>query len=105
MRNCVERGFWYGHGMRLDNRRYYDEFSVSYERHRHAGYHAFIDDLESSLVRRYVTANSTVLEAGCGTWLVLGRIAPARQTGDRRRFIGGMLGKRTSANYRLCRAR
>ena len=85
------RGFWYGHGMRLDNRRYYDEFSVSYERHRHAGYHAFIDDLESSLVRRYVTANSTVLEAGCGTGLVLGRIAPHVKRAIGVDLSGGML--------------
>ena len=37
----------------VDNRRYYDEFSSSYERHRHHGYHAFIDDLETETVRRY----------------------------------------------------
>ncbi len=77
LREIVPRKrFCYGQVMRLDNRRYYDEFSVSYERHRHSGYHAFIDDLESSLVRRYVTPSSTVLEAGCGTGLVLSRIAP-----------------------------
>ena len=77
--------------MRLDNRRYYDEFSVSYERHRHSGYHAFIDDLESSLVRRYVTPSSTVLEAGCGTGLVLSRIAPHVKRAVGVDLSGGML--------------
>ena len=77
--------------MRLDNRRYYDEFSVSYERHRHSGYHAFIDDLESSLVRRYVTPNSTILEAGCGTGLVLSRIAPHVKRAIGVDLSGGML--------------
>ena len=29
-------------------RRYYDDFSRDYERERHVGYHALIDDLEAS---------------------------------------------------------
>jgi ubiquinone/menaquinone biosynthesis C-methylase UbiE len=54
-------------------RSYYDEFSDSYERHRHQGYHQFLDDLEVSLARDY--CQGRVLEAGCGTGLILRRLA------------------------------
>lgn len=63
-------------GPAVDNRRYYDEFSTSYEQHRHHGYHAFIDDLETATVRRYLTPSMHLLEAGCGTGLVLERLRP-----------------------------
>lgn len=49
---------------------YYDRFSGSYERERHRGYHRLIDDLELELVRRYGTGRD-ILEAGCGTGLLL----------------------------------
>jgi ubiquinone/menaquinone biosynthesis C-methylase UbiE len=49
---------------------YYDRFSTSYERERHHGYHRLIDDLELDLVRRYGTGRD-LLEAGCGTGLLL----------------------------------
>jgi ubiquinone/menaquinone biosynthesis C-methylase UbiE len=58
----------------LDNRRYYDEFSSWYERGRGRGYHQMIDDLEVELVERY-GRGAEVLEAGCGTGLLLERIA------------------------------
>ncbi len=51
---------------------YYDEFSSTYERHRHHGYHQLIDELEVGLVRRY--CGDRVLEAGCGTGLILQRL-------------------------------
>jgi ubiquinone/menaquinone biosynthesis C-methylase UbiE len=57
------------------NRAYYDEFAASYEAHRHDGYHALIDRLEVDLVRRYA-AGQRVLEAGCGTGLILREVAP-----------------------------
>jgi ubiquinone/menaquinone biosynthesis C-methylase UbiE len=60
--------------MALDNRHYYDEFAASYERHRHHGYHEFIDELETSLVRRYLRSDMQILEAGCGTGLLLNRL-------------------------------
>lgn len=66
--------------MAIDNRRYYEEFSASYERHRHDGYHAFIDELEAEIAGRYLAESATLLEAGCGTGLVLSRLRPrARQ--------------------------
>ncbi|HLU64649.1 MAG TPA: class I SAM-dependent methyltransferase [Kofleriaceae bacterium] len=59
---------------RLDNRSYYDEFAGWYERERGRGYHQMLDDLEVELVERYGRGKQ-VLEAGCGTGLILERIA------------------------------
>ena len=53
---------------------YYDRFATTYERERHHGYHRLIDDLEMELVRRYGTGLD-VLEAGCGTGLLLDETA------------------------------
>ena len=52
---------------------YYDEFSSSYERHRHKGYHVLIDELELAAAHEH--CRGRVLEAGCGTGLILQRIA------------------------------
>lgn len=65
--------------MTLDETRaYYDEFSRSYERlrrpNRSHGYHALVDDLEIELCERY-GAGKDVLECGCGTGLILERVA------------------------------
>ena len=53
---------------------YYDRFSPSYERERHHGYHRLIDELELELVKRYGTGRD-ILEAGCGTGLLLAEAA------------------------------
>lgn len=58
----------------LDNRSYYDDFAASYERGRDRGYHRMIDDLEVALVEEFGTGGR-VLEAGCGTGLILERVA------------------------------
>ena len=55
-------------------REYYDEFSAWYERQRDRGYHRLVDDLEVDLVARY-GRGARVLEAGCGTGLLLSRVA------------------------------
>jgi ubiquinone/menaquinone biosynthesis C-methylase UbiE len=59
-------------------RAYYDEFSSRYESERRPsrpdGYHALVDDLEIELVERYGVGGD-VLECGCGTGLLLERIA------------------------------
>jgi ubiquinone/menaquinone biosynthesis C-methylase UbiE len=55
-------------------RRYYDEFSHWYERERGRGYHALIDDLEVSVAETYARGGRA-LEVGCGTGLILERIA------------------------------
>ncbi|MEW5821784.1 MAG: class I SAM-dependent methyltransferase [Cyanobacteriota bacterium] len=49
---------------------YYDEFSQTYESARHEGYHLLIDELEIACIQDYV-AGKKVLEAGCGTGLIL----------------------------------
>jgi ubiquinone/menaquinone biosynthesis C-methylase UbiE len=53
---------------------YYDQFATTYERERHRGYHRLIDDLELGLVRRYGSGRD-ILEAGCGTGLLLAEAA------------------------------
>ena len=58
----------------LDNRSYYDEFSDWYERERHLGYHALIDSLELGIATPEL-AGRRVLEAGCGTGLILQGLA------------------------------
>ncbi len=58
----------------VDNRAYYDDFAGWYERQRGYGYHQMLDDLEVELVRRYGHGRD-VLEVGCGTGLLLERIA------------------------------
>jgi ubiquinone/menaquinone biosynthesis C-methylase UbiE len=61
-----------------DNREYYDAFAARYEAHRGgrpgAAYHDLLDELESGFVQRFA-AGKDVLEVGCGTGLVLERIA------------------------------
>src|SRR5678815_2028758 len=77
---------------RLDNRAYYDDFADWYERERHLPYHRMLDDLEVELVERYATGKQ-VLEVGCGTGLILDRVA--RFAADARGIdiSGGMLEK------------
>ncbi len=55
-------------------RQYYDDFSGSYERGRGYGYHQMIDDLEVQVTAPYAR-DARVLELGCGTGLILERIA------------------------------
>lgn len=58
----------------MDNKSYYDTFAERYEDKRHEGYHVFLDEAEMSLVAPHV-AGKEVLEVGCGTGLILDRIA------------------------------
>jgi ubiquinone/menaquinone biosynthesis C-methylase UbiE len=78
--------------MPADTRAYYDEFSAAYERHRHdpRGYHALLDDLEVGLTERY-GAGRDVLECGCGTGLLLERIARFARTAKGIDLSPGML--------------
>ena len=55
-------------------RRYYDDFSDSYEQGRGYGYHQMIDDLEVKVTTPYAEG-ARVLELGCGTGLILARVA------------------------------
>lgn len=58
----------------MENRSYYDEFAGWYEKERGQGYHQMLDDLEVELVRRYCHGERA-LEVGCGTGLILSRVA------------------------------
>lgn len=53
---------------------YYDDFSKAYERPRGAGYHRLIDDLEMDVMLP-MCGGKRVLEVGCGTGLILSRVA------------------------------
>jgi ubiquinone/menaquinone biosynthesis C-methylase UbiE len=72
------------------NRDYYDEFSAWYERERGRGYHDMLDELEADLVARYARGGR-VLEAGCGTGLVLSRLQDIARPGVGVDLSRGML--------------
>src|SRR5262245_56918152 len=57
-----------------NSRKYYDDFSAGYERERGRGYHQLLDDLELSVLTPFVK-DRRVLEIGCDTGLILGRLA------------------------------
>jgi ubiquinone/menaquinone biosynthesis C-methylase UbiE len=78
---------------RLPNKHYYDEFSAWYERHRHDGYHTLLDELESEAVVRKLSGEMRLLEAGCGTGLVLSRMAPHAKLAVGVDLSSGMLKK------------
>lgn len=71
---------------------YYDEFSNWYERARHRGYHAFLDDAEMGVISRYVN-DKDVLEVGCGTGLILSRVADLAKSAHGVDISAGMLEK------------
>lgn len=77
---------------RLDNRSYYDDFAAWYENERGRGYHRMLDDLEVELVRRYAEGKE-VVEVGCGTGLILGRVAGFARRAVGVDLSGGMLAK------------
>jgi ubiquinone/menaquinone biosynthesis C-methylase UbiE len=79
---------------------YYDEFSTSYERERGRGYHQLIDDLEVELVERY-GRGAAVLEAGCGTGLILERVAGFAEEAWGFDLSSGMLGKARERGLRV----
>jgi len=61
-------------GSEQQARRYYDDFSEWYERGRGYGYHQMIDELEVQVTAPYARG-ARVLELGCGTGLILARVA------------------------------
>lgn len=77
---------------RLDNRSYYDAMAGGYERERHHGYHVFLDESEVACVADIVDG-SKVLEVGCGTGLILSRLASMARTVVGADLSGGMLAR------------
>ena len=77
-------------------RSYYDEFAARYESKRRPnrpdGYHALIDDLEVDYTLRYAKGGD-VLEVGCGTGLILERLAQQCRTAKGVDLSEGMLDK------------
>jgi len=58
----------------MKNRSYYDAMAAGYERERHHGYHVFLDESEVRCVEDLVKG-ANVLEVGCGSGLILSRLA------------------------------
>lgn len=88
---------------RLDNRAYYDDFAGWYERERHLPYHRMLDDLEVELVERYATGKD-VLEVGCGTGLLLDRVARFARSACGIDLSGGMLAKAAARGLTVAQA-
>ena len=88
---------------RLDNRSYYDDFAGWYERERHLPYHRMLDDLEVEIVERYARGKQ-VLEVGCGTGLILGRVAEFASDAMGIDLSGGMLAKAASRGLHVAQA-
>lgn len=73
-------------------RAYYDDFSRRYERERHHGYHALLDELELDIALPLATGRD-VLEVGCGTGLILERLARVARRAEGIDLSPGMLQK------------
>jgi SAM-dependent methyltransferase len=78
-----------------DSRAYYDDFSTRYEKERHHGYHALLDELELD-VALPLAGGRDVLEVGCGTGLILERLAGAARRAEGIDLSPGMLEKARS---------
>jgi ubiquinone/menaquinone biosynthesis C-methylase UbiE len=76
----------------MDTRTYYDEFSRWYERERGRGYHQMIDDLELRLALPRARGRAA-LEVGCGTGLILERVAKVASRAQGIDLSPGMLEK------------
>ncbi len=73
-------------------RAYYDDFSKRYETERHHGYHALLDELELDVALPFVSGRD-VLEVGCGTGLILERLARVARRAEGIDLSPGMLDK------------
>lgn len=88
---------------RLDNRAYYDDFAGWYERERHLPYHRMLDDLEVEIVERYAR-DKDVLEVGCGTGLILHRVARFAKSAQGIDLSAGMLAKAAERGLTVAQA-
>ena len=60
---------------RKDNRSYYDDFANWYEKERHGGYHALIDQMQIEVASPFAQ-DQDLLEIGCGTGMILKELDP-----------------------------
>lgn len=58
-----------------ETKAYYDDFSGWYEKERHHGYHAMLDDLEIGVLEPLLPSARQALEVGAGTGLIMQGIA------------------------------
>lgn len=82
------------------SRAYYDDFSTRYERERHHGYHALLDELELDIALPLATG-SDVLEVGCGTGLILERLGRVAKRAEGIDLSPGMLEKARARGLRV----
>lgn len=87
----------------MDPQAYYDEFSASYERERHQGYHALIDELEVRIALEHVRGKS-VLEAGCGTGMILKELVAHAREATGIDLSGGMLRRASERGLAVAQA-
>jgi ubiquinone/menaquinone biosynthesis C-methylase UbiE len=88
---------------RLENKRYYDDFSARYEEQRGKPYHRFLDESEIAAARPYCEGKR-VLEVGCGTGLVLEPLARMASFSAGIDLSSGMLGKARQRGLAVARA-
>jgi ubiquinone/menaquinone biosynthesis C-methylase UbiE len=90
-----------------DTQSYYDEFSKSYENLRGAndpgGYHELVDDLEVDFASRFA-AGGDILEVGCGTGLLLERLARVAKSARGIDLSPGMLERARGRGLDVCQA-
>lgn len=71
---------------------YYDAFSKRYDDGRDVGYHALIDDLEVDIATPFAR-RAKILELGCGTGLILSRLAKVAEEAHGIDLSEGMIAK------------
>ncbi len=82
-------------------RAYYDDFSGWYEKERGRGYHQLIDDLEVEVARPFAEGRRA-LEVGCGTGLILQRVAAVASQAKGIDISPGMLAKARERGLDVC---
>lgn len=88
-----------------NSRAYYDAFSRSYETERHHGYHAWLDRAEIEVVRKHLPAGGgRLLEAGCGTGLILKSLQDNTSQAVGIDLSRGMLGHAQKKGLSVCQA-
>ena len=87
----------------MDPKSYYDEFSVGYEKERHHGYHALVDELEARLASDY-GQGLRVLEAGCGTGMILKEVVKTARRATGVDLSAGMVGRARARGLAVAQA-